>query len=295
MTRISLHIAVLLFAAGGAAHAADPGTDFFEAKVRPVLAEHCYECHSTTAKKQQGGLHLDTRDAIRAGGDTGPAVVPGKPAESLLLKAVRQTGELKMPPKSKLPDAAIADLEKWIAMGAPDPRGVATTAKSVSIEEGRKFWSFQPLRRPAPPDIPNPQSPVPNPIDRFILAKLLEEGVRPNPPADRRTLIRRVSFDVTGLPPTPEEVAAFVHDPDPAAYGKLVDRLLASPHYGERWGRHWLDVARFGESSGYEHDNDRPHAYQYRDFVIEALNRDVPFDRFVRWQVAGDELEPDNP
>ncbi|HEY1381543.1 MAG TPA: PSD1 and planctomycete cytochrome C domain-containing protein, partial [Gemmataceae bacterium] len=293
MTRTSLYITALLLAAGTVR--ADPGTEFFETKVRPVLAEHCYKCHSTAAKKQQGGLHLDTRDAIRAGGDTGPAIVPGKPAESLLLKAVRQTGDLKMPPKSKLPDAVIADLEKWIAIGAPDPRGVATAARSVSIEEGRKFWSFQPLRRPALPEISNAKAQISNPIDRFIVAKLHEKGITPNPPADRRTLIRRVYFDVIGLPPTPAEVAAFVNDPDPNAYAKLIDKLLASPHYGERWGRHWLDLARFGESSGYEHDNDRPYAYQYRDFVIEALNRDVPFDRFVRWQIAGDQLEPDNP
>ncbi len=295
MMRSALGCTLLLVAAAGTARAADPGTDFFESKIRPVLVENCYRCHSTQARKQQGGLHLDTRDAIRKGGDSGPAVVPGKPGESLLLKAVRQTDpDLKMPPKGKLPDAAIADLEKWIAMGAPDPRGVATAGKALSIEEGRQFWSLQPLRRPALPELRSPHPDVRQPIDRFILAKLEENGLTPNPPADRRTLIRRAYFDLIGLPPTPEEVAAFVHDPDPDAYAKLIDRLLASPHYGERWGRHWLDVARFGESSGYEHDNDRPHSYQYRDFVIQALNRDVPFDRFVQWQIAGDELEPDN-
>ena len=277
------------------AGAADPGIEFFEAKVRPVLVANCYECHSTAAKKQKGGLHLDTRDAIRAGGDTGPAVVPGKPADSVLLKAVRQSGELKMPPKGKLSDAAAADIEKWIAMGAPDPRDVATSGKPIGIQEGRKFWSFQALRRPAPPEIRNPKLDIRNPIDRFVLSKLREKGITPNPPADRRTLIRRVYFDLIGLPPTSDEITAFVNDPDPDAYAKLVDHLLASPHYGERWGRHWLDLARFAESSGYEHDNDRPHAHQYRDFVIQALNNDVPFDRFVRWQIAGDELDPANP
>jgi hypothetical protein len=290
--RTSLLVFLILAAS---AHAADPGIEFFEAKVRPVLVENCYKCHSTAAKKQKGGLHLDTRDAIRAGGDTGPAVVPGKPAESVLLKAVRHTGDLKMPPDSKLPDAAIADIEKWIAMGAPDPRDVATSGKPISIEEGRKFWSFQPLRKPALPEIHNPKPKIHNPIDRFIVAKQVGAGVQMNSPADRRTLIRRVYFDLIGLPPTPDEVTAFVSDPDPDAYPRLIDRLLASPHYGERWGRHWLDQARFGESSGYEHDNDRPYAYQYRDFVIQALNRDVPFDKFVQWQLAGDELAPDNP
>jgi hypothetical protein len=282
-------LAILLLTAPTSA--ADPGVEFFEAKIRPVLVDNCYECHSTASKKQKGGLHLDTRDAIRTGGDTGPAVVPGKPAESLLLKAVRQTGELKMPPKGKLSDAAIADFEKWIAMSAPDPRDVATAGKPIGIEEGRKFWSFQPLHRPTAPAMPEAS----NPIDRFIAAKLKEKGIAPNPPADRRTLIRRVYFDLIGLPPTPDEIHAFVNDPDPDAYAKLIDKLLASPHYGERWGRHWLDLARFAESSGYEHDNDRPHAYQYRDFVIQALNQDVPFDKFVQWQIAGDLLEPDNP
>jgi hypothetical protein len=291
--RASLAVVTLvLFAVPS--RAADPGVEFFEARVRPILVENCYECHSTAAKKQKGGLHLDTRDAIRRGGDNGAAVIPGKPGDSLLLKAVRQSSELKMPPKGKLSDVAIADLKKWIAMGAPDPRDVATAGKPIGIEEGRKFWSFQPLRRPT---VPEPRSSNPelrNPIDRFIVAKLAEKGITPNPPADRRTLVRRAYFDLIGLPPTPDEISAFVNNPEPEAYAKLIDHLLASPHYGERWGRHWLDLARFAESSGYEHDNDRPYAYQYRDFVIQALNRDVPFDKFVRWQIAGDELEPDN-
>jgi Protein of unknown function (DUF1549)/Protein of unknown function (DUF1553)/Planctomycete cytochrome C len=279
---------ITLFSLAGAARAADPGTEFFESRIRPILVENCYKCHSTAAKKQKGGLHVDTRDAIRIGGDTGPAVVPGKPGESLLLKAIRQTGDLKMPPDGKLPAAAIADVEKWIVMGAPDPRDVATSGKAISIEEGRKFWSFQPLHKPAHPANQNP-------IDWFIAARLKEKGISPNPPADRRTLIRRVSFDLIGLPPTPDEINAFVNDSDADAYAKLIDRLLASRHYGERWGRHWLDLARFAESSGYEHDNDRPYAYQYRDFVIQALNLDMPFSRFVRAQIAGDKLEPSNP
>jgi hypothetical protein len=279
----------------GSTRAGDPGVEFFEARIRPVLVENCYACHSTAAKKQKGGLHLDTRDALRHGGENGAVVVPGKPADSLLLKAVRQSGELKMPPKGKLSDAVVADLEKWIAMGAPDPRDVATAGKPIGLEEGRKFWSFQPLRRPVVPERRTPNLKSANAIDRFIRAKLDENHIQPNPPADRRTLIRRVYFDLIGLPPTPYEINAFVNDPDSQAYPKLIDRLLASPHYGERWGRHWLDLARFAESSGYEHDNDRPFAYQYRDFVIQALNQDVPFDKFVRWQIAGEELEPTNP
>jgi hypothetical protein len=296
MTNTALRSAALVAALALPARAADPGTDFFEAKVRPVLVEHCYKCHSAEAKKQQGGLHLDTRDALRAGGDNGPAVVPGKPDESRLVKAVRYTDpDLQMPPKGKLPDAAIADLEKWVALGAPDPRGASATSKAPGIEDGRTFWSFQRLRRPNPPELRTPYSELRTPIDRFIVARLDEKGLTLSPPADRRTLIRRAYFDLIGLPPTPEEVAAFVNDPDPDAYAKLIDQLLASPHYGERWGRHWLDVARYGESSGYEHDNDRPHSYQYRDFVIQALNSDLPFDWFVQWQIAGDELAPDDP
>src|SRR4051812_28379223 len=211
MTRTPMSIAVLLAAAATAA-AADPGVEFFEAKVRPVLVEHCYKCHSAAAKKQQGGLHLDTREAIRKGGDTGPAVVPGKPGDSLLLAAVRQTGELKMPPKGKLSAGVVADLEKWIAMGAPDPRDVAAAGRPISIEEGRKFWSFQPLRRPTVPMSESAASSTP--IDHFITAKLNAKGIKPNPPADRRTLIRRAYFDVIGLPPTPDEVSAFVNDAD---------------------------------------------------------------------------------
>jgi hypothetical protein len=285
---VRLALCVLLVAAS-TTYASDPGTEFFESKIRPVLVERCYKCHSTQAKKQQGGLYLDTRDALRQGGDGGPVILPGKPAESRLLKAVRYTDpDLKMPPTGKLPDAVVADIEKWIAMGAPDPRTSAETGKPLNLEEARKFWSFRPLTRPSVPGNRNP-------IDFFIRSKLDEKGLKQNPPADRRTLIRRAYFDLIGLPPTPDEINSFVNDPDTDAYANLIDRLLASPHYGERWGRHWLDVARYGESSGYEHDNDRPHSYQYRDFVIQALNRDVPFDKFVQWQIAGDQLEPNNP
>jgi hypothetical protein len=278
---------------------ADDGIEFFEKKIRPVLVEHCYQCHAKDAKKQRGGLLLDSRAGIRKGGDTGPAVVPGKPAESMLLKAVRHADpELKMPPKGKLPDAIIADLEKWIAMGAPDPRDdKATKTLGVDFEAAKKHWAYQPLRKPAVPSAKNQSS---APIDRFILAKLEEKGLTQSPPADARTLLRRLYFDLIGLPPTAEEVAAFARDYSSAkrqaAVEAVVDRLLASPQYGERWGRHWLDVARYADTKDgvlmYGDDRIRPYAYTYRDYVIRALNEDTPFDRFIHEQLAADLLEP---
>lgn len=269
---------------------------FFEAKIRPMFVEHCYECHSAGSKLLKGGLHLDTREGSRKGGDTAPAVVPGSLEKSLILQALEYTDEnLKMPPKGKLPDAVIKDFRRWIASGAPDSREPVPTVtrKPIDLAAGRQFWSFAPLKRPAVPRAEDPW--IRSDIDRFILAKLSEKGLRPSPMVDRPLLIRRAYYDLLGLPPTQEQIAAFVRDPDPQAYEKLIEQLLASPHYGERWGRHWLDLARYADSSGYENDNDRPLAYHYRDFVIEALNRDLPYDQFVRWQIAGDELAPDNP
>ena len=226
--------------------------------------------------------------------------MPGDLEKSRLILAVGYTdSELQMPPKKergKLTDAQIADLTAWVKMGAPDPRSGAAPVvkkKEIDIEAGKKWWAFQPLKPVAVPKVANPAWPR-TPVDNFILAKLDAKNIAPNPAVERRTLIRRVYFDLIGLPPTPAEIDAFVADKSPNAYGKLIDRLLASPHYGERWGRHWLDLARFAESHGYEQDYDRPFAYHYRDFVIEALNSDLPFDKFVKWQIAGDELEPDN-
>jgi hypothetical protein len=268
--------------------------EFFEKKIRPALAEHCFKCHSSEAeksKKLKGGLRLDTRDGPRKGGDSGPAIVPGKADHSLLIKVLRYDGDVKMPPTKKLPEAVIADFERWVAMGAPDPRtDSAATAKStgMSVEEGRKFWAFRPPNRSPLPAVRDVTWPV-NGIDQFVLARLEAAGLEPAPDADRATLARRVFYDLVGLPPTPEEVDALTADKDPLAYEKLVDRLLASPQFGERWGRHWLDVARFAESvtlRGFI----LKEAWRYRDYVIEAFNHDMPFDQFVREQIAGDLL-----
>jgi hypothetical protein len=274
------------------------GSDFFEKQIRPVLVQHCYQCHSAEAKKVKGGLLLDTRDGIRKGGETGPAVVPGKIDKSLLIQAIRYGGELKMPPKGKLPDAAIADFEKWVAMGAPDPREkrAASKAEPYNFDEARKHWAYQPIRNPALPAV-RLSSAAASPIDNFILAKLEANGLTPSPPADRRTLIRRAYYDLIGLPPTYEEVQAFERDPSPDAFAKVVDRLLDSPHHGERWGRHWLDVARYADTKDlvlvFGPDRVRPYSYTYRDYVIRALNADTPYDRFIQEQLAADQLVPD--
>jgi cytochrome c553 len=308
--RRSLLLAIIALAAfAPIAAAADDGIEFFEKKIRPVLVQHCYECHSKDAKKQRGGLLLDSRSGIRKGGDTAPAVVPGKPGHSLLLKAIRQTDpELKMPPKGKLPDSVIADFERWIALGAPDPRD-AKPAKTAGIdfEAAKKHWSYQPIRKPPLPAVKQ-SAWAQMPLDHFILAKLEEKGLSPSPPADPRTLLRRLYFDLIGLPPTFEEVDEFadcgfrnadsqskIRIPQ-SAMANWVDRLLASPHYGERWGRHWLDVARYADTKDgvlmYGDDRIRPYAYTYRDYVIRALNADTPFDRFVHEQLAADQIEP---
>jgi hypothetical protein len=274
------------------------GLAHFESKIRPVLVKECYQCHSTEAaknKKLRGGLQLDTREGIRKGGDTGPAVVPGAPKKSLLLAALRHEDKVeKMPPRGKLSDDVIADFAKWIESGAADPRdgSVLPGKRPIDIAEGKRFWSFRPLAGPLP-EVKNAAW-VRNPIDRFVLAGLEAKNLGPSKPLSRERLIRRVAFDLTGLPPTPDEVDAFVNDKSPDAYEKLLARLLDSDRYGERWGRHWLDVARFAESGGYEFDGDRAGAYHYRDFVIQALNRGMPFDEFVRLQLAGDELKPND-
>ncbi|MBO0699008.1 MAG: DUF1553 domain-containing protein [Zavarzinella sp.] len=271
---------------------------FFEKKIRPVLAGHCYQCHSEDAKKEKGNLLLDTRDGVRNGGDTGPAVVPGSPGKSLLLKAIKQTGELKMPPKSKLSEEVVADFEKWIATGAADPRdGKKTVAyKEIDIEKGRQFWAFQP---PKPGPVPTPKDAAwsRTDVDRYLLAGLEAKGLRPMADADSQSLIRRLYFDLTGLPPTPEEVESFVQSANTnrqSAIEAVVDKLLESPRFGETWGRHWLDVARYAESSGKTANFNYPHAWRYRDYVIAAFNADKPFDRFVTEQLAGDLLPAAN-
>ena len=268
---------------------------FFELKVRPVLATHCYKCHGP--EKQKAHLRLDTIGTILAGGESGAAVVPGKPQESLLINAVNYQGRLEMPPDNRLGKDDVAALTEWVKMGAPWPAGagksepVMTKREAVGVtEQDRQFWSFQPVRRPELPQVSRTER-VANPIDNFIVAKLEAKGLEPNPPAGRRELIRRATFDLTGLPPMPEEVEAFEKDESPDAYERLLDRLLASPHYGERWGRHWLDLVRFAQTNGYEFDGEKPLAWRYRDYVIRALNEDKPYDRFVKEQLAGDELD----
>jgi mono/diheme cytochrome c family protein len=293
----------LLTAVSAQTKPANPaGVEFFEKKIRPLLAAECYSCHSAASKPLMGGLRLDTKAGMLAGGSHGAAIVAGQPDKSVLINAVRFTGSLQMPPKGKLSESQIAAFTEWVKMGAPDPRessGGAKKLHGLSVEDGRKHWAFLPLKHPTPPVLtkltPPLQSWSRTPVDRFILAKLVQKGLTPNPIADRRTLIRRAYFDLIGLPPTPEEVTAFINDKSPGAYGKVIDHLLESPHYGERWGRHWLDLARFAESHGFEHDYDRPNAYHFRDFVIKALNQDLPYNQFVQWQLAGDEIEPENP
>jgi hypothetical protein len=259
---------------------------FFTAKVRPVLAGSCFKCHG--GRKARGGLRLDSRAALLKGGDRGPAVAPGDPDGSLLIQAIRYAHEkVKMPPEKPLPASTVDDFAAWVRDGAVWPEGVAVAPDAVDSR-----WAFERLRKAEPPDDPSGWSA--NAVDRFIRAKLQAQGLQPADPADRRTLIRRVTFDVIGLPPTPEEVDAFVKNDSPEAYEKLVDRLLASPHYGERWGRHWLDVARYADTGGFEADHLYPSAWRYRDYVIRSFNADKPFARFVQEQVAGDELWPDD-
>ncbi len=270
--------------------------EFFEKRIRPVLVAQCFECHSAEAKKLKGKLRLDTREGLRKGGESGAVVVPGQPEQSVLISALRYDGP-RMPPKAKLPPEVIADFEKWVAMGAPDPRldKPTTTAKVIDWPAARKHWSYQPIRRPELPAVRDQCWPA-SAIDSFILVKLEEAGLTPSPQADKRTLIRRAYFDLIGLPPTFEEVEAFVKDQSPDAFAKVVDRLLASPRYGERWGRHWLDVARYADTKDlvllFGPDRVRPYAYTYRDYVIRSFNEDTPYDRFIHEQLAADQLFP---
>lgn len=276
----------------GHARAMQEGLALFKAKVRPLLVTHCLACHGGKAVK--GDLDLSDREPLIKSG-----TLEGGSKQSRLVLLIRHEDEPHMPRKApKLADAAIADISRWIDLGAPYDRPLVdrnSKASPITTTTGDpNFWSFRPLVRVNPPSVKNPAW-ARTPVDRFIASALDQKNLRPNPIADRRTLIRRVTFDLTGLPPTPDEVEAFVNDRSPDAYERLVDRLLDSPHFGERFARHWMDVARFAESHGYEQDYNRPFAYHYRDFLIRAFNEDLPYDQFVRWQLAGDECAPDDP
>jgi hypothetical protein len=286
------------------AQAAEPtaaDTAFFETRIRPVLSEHCYKCHSHTADKIKGGLLLDSRDAVRHGGNSGPAVVPGSPEDSILIQALRYTDEdLRMPPEEhggKLSDRQIADFTEWVLRGAPDPREPLVTADGKSYGGvGKKHWAFQPLQKPAVPSVRNAAW-TQSPVDNFVLARLEAVRLAPNPIADKRTLIRRVTFDLTGLPPTEPEIQRFLADESSDAFARVVDRLLASPAYGERWARHWMDVARYSDTKGDppRRDDPRfPHAWTYRDYLIESFNTDKPYPQFITEQLAADLLLKDD-
>ena len=269
---------------------------FFEGKIRPLLADNCYKCHSAADGKAKGGLVLDTREGWQHGGDTGAALVPGNADASLLIKAVNYgDADLQMPPNGKkLSAQQIADLTAWVKMGAPDPRTNGGVKLSGLTDKARAHWAYQPVKEPALPGVKNPGW-VKSPVDNFVLAKLDASGMTPNHPAAREALIRRASYDLTGLPPTPEEVRAFQNDRSADAFAKVVERLLASPAYGERWGRFWLDSARYSDTTGVENNNKGgdyryAHAWTYRDYVIKAFNDDKPFDQFLKEQVAADQL-----
>ena len=286
------------------AAASDLGTNpthdelqYFEQEVRPILADNCFECHGPTLAKVKGGLRMTGRDAFLRGGDSGPALAPGNLTSSRMLRAVRYTdSELRMPPKKRLTEAQVESLERWVAMGAPWPADATAAAapagsdsgvrRDIDLDAGRTWWSFQPVVRPTPPAVGGASTP----IDAFILDRLQSEGLKAAPLADRRTLARRAYFDLIGLPPTLAELEAFANDQRPDAWERLIDGLLARPEYGERWGRHWLDLVRYAQTSGYERDEEKPLAWRYRDWVIDAFNADMPYDRFILEQVAGDEL-----
>jgi len=296
MRAAALFLVLLALPASGRSAEPDAAAlEFFEKEVRPLLVTHCYECHADG--EHSGGLALDSRAGLLAGGDSGPALVPGKPEASRIVEAVRYTNpDLQMPPQTRLSAAEVAVIERWVAAGAADPRLPPAAAGGggpvgMSLDEGRKFWSLRPIARPEPPAVSRGDW-VRTPIDAFVLAALEKAGIDPAPPADRRTLLRRVTFDLTGLPPTPAETEAFLADDTPEAFDRVVERLLSSPDYGVRWGRHWLDVARYADSNGLDENLALGNAWRYRDYVVDALNRDTPIDRFLVEQLAGD-LLPD--
>jgi len=295
-----LYIAFLLVGLGAdnakAVESTTEGIAFFEKSVRPLFVKHCYKCHSSSKGEDKGGLVLDSQAGWMDGGDSGPAIIPGKITESILIEAIEQKDpDFAMPPKYKLSSSEIENLKKWVSMGAPDPRDgtpVKPAPSKINIAEGRKFWSFQPARSSTLPNVKD-KNWVNDPIDRYILDKQASKKLVPVADADRATLIRRVTYDVVGLPPTPQEIRDFVNDPATVqvALEKVVNRLLDSKHFGERWGRHWLDIVRYGESVGRTRNYPFPFAWKYRDYVIDSFNNDKPYNQFVIEQLAGDLLE----
>jgi len=293
-----IRVTLLLVIFAGAAHAGDTeGIMFFESHIRPVLVEHCYKCHSTESKKLKAELYLDSREGVLRGGESGRVIVPGKPDQSRIMKAIEyEDPDFQMPPKNKLDEAVILKFRKWIEMGAPDPRdeeALKQVKPVIDLEAGREFWAFQPIQATAPPFIKHKKWPTTH-IDHFVLAKLEANDLQPNDPADPETLIRRIYFDLVGLPPTPEQIDEYLAAPSQKNLAQIVDRLLASNAFGERWGRHWLDVARFAESSGGGRSLMFEHAWRFRDYVIDALNSDKPFNEFIVEQIAGDLLESES-
>jgi Protein of unknown function (DUF1549)/Protein of unknown function (DUF1553)/Planctomycete cytochrome C len=285
---------LLLFAAAASAQEIDDAT--FEQRVLPLLESRCFECHGP-GPRVRGGLRLTSAERIQRGGESGPVIDLASPSESKLLSALNYGDELnRMPPSGKLPAEELEVLTRWVMASAPWSAGVHIEVEPERAPrrqgkgDGLEGWSYRPVVRPAQPGVKNKDW-IREPLDAFILARLEAAGLEPAPPADRRSLLRRVSFDLTGLPPSPEEVTAFLGDDGPGAWERVLDRLLASPRYGERWGRHWLDLVRYAETNGYERDTDKPHMWRYRDYVIEAFNKDKPYDRFVLEQLAGDELD----
>ena len=284
-------VAVMLAFLSHVSHAAaDEHVRFFETHIRPALITHCYECHSNAHRKSEGGLLLDSRPAMRRGGDSGAVIEAGSPDRSLLIEAIKYES-LEMPPGKQLDEKTIALFEEWIRQGAADPRHEPTTNSAkhgIDLEEARKFWSFQ---RRAKVSVPGPVTPWgSSPIDRFILEQLEENQLELADEANRATWLRRATFDLIGLPPSVEELDTFLADERPNAYEHVVDRLLASPHYGERWGRYWLDLARYADSNGADENHKYPVAWRYRDYIVSSYNIDKPYDRIVLEQLAGDLL-----
>lgn len=266
--------------------------EFFEKRIRPLLIAKCYECHSQESDEVAGRLLVDSAPTMRRGGDTGPAIMPGNLDKSLLIEAVRYGNkDLQMPPDGQLSAAEIRDLEEWVRLGAPDPRHTATKIprRTIDVAKAREFWSFRPVTDPAPPEVYDAEWPLKD-IDRFILAKLEQTKLKPVAAAGKRTLIRRATYDLTGLPPSPKDIDAFLADESPQGFSRVVDRLLDSPQYGERWGRHWMDLVRYADTAGENSDYPIPQAYLYRNYIINSFNEDKPYDEFIREQIAGDLL-----